>query len=419
MTSPVPPDRPGGPPLADILLAGAAMLWMAEALVRLPHQWLLTSLVYAAFSLRFLFRLPDLVALLAARPALLPFPALCLLSVLWSEVPTHTFVAAIQLCFTLLAGLHIGQVFGLRGLAWLIAGSIGATLLLSVLNLAALFPPAWSWEHGFLGIYTNKNALGQRAMLLALTLVFLAATTRGSYRALVLAMLALAVAMLALSLSVTAILFTAAAAGTLALRVASRGRPYLTAALGVTAATVVALTATLTVLLSLDPLTLLVEAFGKTGTLTGRTDLWRVALDEIAARPLLGHAYMGYWEAPSLAQKTRMLADSYGATVASFHDFALEILVMLGPLGLAAMALFLAEPLRRLRALPPGLIRMWALTTLAALIGLSLLGSSLYRPHEITLLLVAALAAAAPAPRAVFAPGAARNTATTAPPAPA
>ena len=73
----------------------------------------------------------------------------------------------------------------------------------------------------------------------------------------------------------------------------------------------------------------------------------------------------------------------------------LEILAGTGPLGLAAMALLLIHALVAVFTAPPTPERTWAMVVLAALVLLSLLGSSLYRPHELTLLLVVALAAGA------------------------
>lgn len=377
----------------DLGLGLLLVVWTAEATVRLPGGSLLTAVVYAVLVARLLLtsRL-SIPAVLHGWPMLL-YPAVCAVSVLWSPVPEESLIAALQLAVTVLAGIYVGTAFGLAGLAGLVLTGLGLTMAASVLNLGGALPPAWSWEGGFLGIYTNKNALGQRAVLLSLTLLLFMTEARGRARWIYALALAATGALLLLSRSATSWVVVLAAGGAMAFLLIRAARARV--GLAVVALTgVLALAASL-LILRIDPMQGLLVALGKSSTLTGRTDVWQAALAQIAERPLLGAGHQAFWTAPDHAREARLLAALYGDTVASFHNFVLEILVATGPLGLAAMAVLLGHVWASLRRVPPGPVRLWALTVFAVLVVLSLLGSSLYRAHEITLFLIVALGAAA------------------------
>ncbi len=377
----------------DAAFALYLIAWMAEALVRLPHPTLLTILAYTYFLPRCVFAARWLVPTVLRHWPLLIYPAVCTLSALWSLSPMGTLVAAAQLWVTVVMAVFLGCRFGLAGLAALVLWALGLTVAASAVNLAGVGPPSFGPDGGFQGIYTNKNALGQRGALLLLTLMlFLVA---GGARWLW-ALLALGVvAMLVVSQSVTAILVGCAAAAFFLVLALKAGRGVL----WVVGVTVVAVIAVTIWVLEIQPVTEALAVLGKNHTLTGRTLLWRLALDKVEAFPLLGMGYAAYWQAPQFADEVRVITGLYGGSVASFHNFLLEILTMLGPIGLAAILSFLGHCGWALLRLPHGPLALWAQVSFAMLVGLSLLGSSLYRPHEVTLLLVVALGVAASSER--------------------
>ncbi|NNU79066.1 O-antigen ligase family protein [Halovulum dunhuangense] len=387
---------PLAPQWLDMALAVLLLAWTAEALARFPTGSALTALVYGAFCLRFCIDPGALAGLVRRCPALVPFPLVCLCSTLWSEAPGVTLTAALQLCFTCVAGAWIGHRLGLEGLARALLLALSATLVASTLNLGGWLGLSHAPGGGFLGIYAQKNALGQRALLVLLAGLLVVLTAR-DWRGRVVAMacVMLAVAMIAASRSATSLVMAAAMGGLMLWwLVAGRGGTLRAMAL-VTAGAAALGGLTLVWQLGADPVATLLQALGKNATMTGRTLLWEVALDRISDRPLLGHGYMAYWSAPRFAQETWILTRLYGETVAVFHNFALEILVGLGPAGLAAMGILLWRTLSGLWRLDPGPVRVWALVLLLTLLVLSALGSSLHRPHEITMVLIAALLAAA------------------------
>ena len=377
----------------DYIMGCVVLIWMAEALVRFDLGTIATLIAYAYFAARFLMTLPKfLPATLRLWPMLL-YPGVCMVSVYWSLVPMASAIAAIQIAFTILIGVFLGLQFSLCHLAGMITLALGITMIASLGNLGGQFGTAYSWEGGFLGIYTNKNALGQRAAVLVLTCLFMIVSSRG--RILAVCLLLIALVLLFKSRSATAVLLSSVCCcGFLVSHIVGTSRqlrPVVWLA-GIVSAAIIL---TLLIGLGVDPIATVLEAFGKNATLTGRSILWQHGLEKITEAPLLGQGAMAYWVAPEYAQETEILRRLYGTTVSAFHNFIVEILVMLGPLGLLAMLTLIATSFAAVIRLPAMTERRWAIWLLVLLIALSLLGSSLYRQHEITLLLVVAIGASA------------------------
>lgn len=371
-------------------------MWTAEALVRFGIGREITALVYGYFSLRFLLTARLFFpALLRALP-LFFYPLVCLISVTWSIAPEVSFAASIQITMTILIGYFLGLQMPLRVLAVLICTTLGLTMILSLVNLGGAWGNVYSWEGGFLGIYTNKNALGQRAALLLLTCLFLGFST-GTWtgRLSVLVMLMVTTTLLIWSRSMTSLLVSLMfGAGFLGLLL-YRGQTLLRPWIWLGAALVLATIMTLIISFDINPYTEVLALFGKSSTLTGRTVLWDIGLNKIAENPLLGKGAMAYWSALEFAQETQLISELYGSSVSAFHNFPIEILVMLGPLGLLAMLVLITTCLMWVYRSTRNAERIWAICVLIMLVGLSLLGSSLYRQHEITLLLIVAIGASA------------------------
>ncbi|MEO1276931.1 MAG: O-antigen ligase family protein, partial [Pseudomonadota bacterium] len=362
--------------LADTALGFLWIAWTAEALVRLQAGPLLTLPLYALLFLRLLATMPVWTpALLQAWP-MLAFPFLCILSAAWSAVPGASLTGGVQCLVTVVAGIYLGTRFGLLGLAGLIVGALGATMILSAINLAGLFQPTHAPNGGFLGIYTNKNALGQRAalLLIALALAFVLAESGRARFLWVGAILGTAI-LLPLSLSVTAIVVGPVAMVAFFLWSLWAGSVRARLVLLLIAAALVGALAVTVFSLSSDPLADGLAAAGKDTTLTGRTALWQTALGQFANGSLLGMGYLAYWQAPETAQTAAVLTALYGEKVSAFHNFVLEVLVALGPLGLLAMALLLGHVARALLRLPASPLRRWAVLSVGTLVFLSLLAS--------------------------------------------
>ena len=88
---------------------------------------------------------------------------------------------------------------------------------------------------------------------------------------------------------------------------------------------------------------LVFELTGKDPTLTGRTDLWAVALSEIASAPLSGSGYRAFWvHGNSTAEM--LWAEFYIAARSgfNFHNLYLSNAVEIGLLGVVAQVGLLA-----------------------------------------------------------------------------
>lgn len=380
----------------DVAMGGLVVIWTAEALVRLPMLSAVTALVYAYFCFRFVMTLPRFLPLVLRNWPMLLYPALCLASVAWSLTPLLSLTGAIQILFTVLIGIFLGGQLGLRGLALLVLCALGVTMLASVANLGGALGKAWSYVGGFLGIYTNKNALGQRGTLLILTCLFFILTERrGPVFWLSVGTGMLTLVLLGLSLSVTAILMTGLMTGLTLLVLGWANLPQHRALAVIFmalcgGAVVVALT-----ILDINPFTEVLAAFGKNSTLTGRTFLWEVGIAKVGEAPLFGHGILAFWHAPEFAQEVLVISGLYGETVEAFHNFVIEALVALGPLGLVTLLAIAIHAMVNLSRIRAGQVRYWGWLAVLLLLLLSLLGSSFFRQHEISLLLIVAIGAAA------------------------
>ena len=92
----------------------------------------------------------------------------------------------------------------------------------------------------------------------------------------------------------------------------------------------------------IDPITAVLDAFGKDATLTGRTVLWNYAEAQIRQNPLLGVGAGGFWTPyDGLSDASRIYVEFHKQKFAhfSFHNSYYEIAVHQGLIGLAIVLL--------------------------------------------------------------------------------
>ena len=89
--------------------------------------------------------------------------------------------------------------------------------------------------------------------------------------------------------------------------------------------------------------TLLLGAFGKDSTLTGRTYLWAEGLAAAGAAPTFGTGYYAYW-VQGFPEAERLWEEFYITSRSGFHfhNTYIEALVELGVVGFALVALWLS-----------------------------------------------------------------------------
>ncbi len=300
--------------------------------------WGLVALPWAGACLRLVFRTPGVWLL----------PGYALLSVLWSQAPLVTLRAATQLALTV-------------GVAALAAGLLRPRAFVSALAVSLLVGALLSLAFGrygvdgmtgaavFLGIFASKNTM---ALFMSLLAIFSAAVLldRGQppgLRLLGVLGFLVSIPLLLLARSAGAVLTTLASLAVLGLvALVARLRPAERLLLALAGAALLLPALVLLGALYLNgTLAETLGAFvsgvlGKDATLTGRTLLWSLALEEVARHPWLGTGYYAFW------QQGNLLAESiwrhFSITSRGgfhFHNTLLEFAVELGWPGAAAMVL--------------------------------------------------------------------------------
>lgn len=303
---------------------------------------------------------------------LLLLPGWWLMSALWSPEPVIAFRTGLQVILTILICMFIASRLTTRQLLMVL-------LVAMTTILARSFPQALfdlSVGSPSKAIYTHKNPFGTDMSVLWVTALalLLVRDIPVLIRWLALAVLPLALLMVFASQSATAILISFGMAGILiGARLYLGNNNVLTfpriAAISVTVF-VVTVGLTLAINLSpVDPVTLVLNALGKDASLTGRTDLWSIAMVEIEERPLMGTGAYGYWRYDDNAFVRQIFIDFYRerGNVFHFHNAWLELSVNLGlvGLGLAAVAMIWAIFMLIMGCLRLGGADSWVLLAIA------------------------------------------------------
>jgi exopolysaccharide production protein ExoQ len=230
----------------------------------------------------------------------------------------------------------------------------------------------------FIGIFTQKNVLGQVMAAGALASLHAIRTGRGRQRSAVMLTLFVIVAVASKSATSFMTIFAMCGidGGITLFRKGGVVRLLAIAAVSVLSPVVV--------LAAVFPDSLL-EMMGKDPTLTGRTDLWAYVLTDIAQKPLLGWGYSAFWSPDNPAAVE--ISDIMRWYVPQAHNGLLEMLLSIGFVG-AGFFIFLWgrnvwKALRCMRTPAKAL----GISTLLACIGIFLVGISetvLMEPLQIT-----------------------------------
>jgi exopolysaccharide production protein ExoQ len=272
------------------------------------------------------------------------FAAFACLSVFWSAAPGVTARAAVQFASHVVCALIVARTVSVRTLTLGVLAGICMVLLYSLAFGEYHFDPL-DGSYSFVGAFPSKNQLGLFASL-GLYFAFAALVIlreRGLWRALSFACGGLSAWSLMKSQSATSILALAAVLALLtcmwlALLFSPRVRKV-----GLLVGTLLAI-AVIVAGLSLGGFDLLLAAFGKDSTLTGRTYLWSQGWAAAARTPMLGVGYQAYW-VQGFPEAERLWREFYIGSRSGFHfhNTFIEVLVELGAAGLA---LFLVVILR-------------------------------------------------------------------------
>lgn len=262
----------------------------------------------------------------------------CVMSFAWSDYTELTLRHGIQLLLTVIIAVTVG--YRLAPMTFVKIIFLTSTMAgLASLLVGRARPDGM----GYLGIYASKNALSDASSVLIIVSLAVLTDRRLSVRwrlpALVSMLLGAMLLIMgqssgALVSTLCVILFFGV------IMLLQRLTPYMR--LVAIALTTVLVAAFVVVLSSIsDKLALMfLDLTGKDITLTGRTDLWMVALGQIAERPLLGVGFQAFW-VPGQPLAEQLWAN-FGITGRSgfhFHNTLLSNTVEIGVLGTALQTL--------------------------------------------------------------------------------
>jgi exopolysaccharide production protein ExoQ len=270
------------------------------------------------------------------------FGVFACLSVFWSAASGVTARAGVQYLSHIVCALIAARTINVRTLT---LGTLAGVCLVVVYSLAfgGYHYDPLDGNYSFVGAFSSKNMLGFFASL-GIYFAFAALLIlreRGPWVLLVLATFGLAGYALVASQSATSIIATAATlAVLLGLRVlllfAPRTRKM------VFLGGIVAALAIVFVGLNVGGIDLVLGAFGKDSTLTGRTYLWSEGLAAWGQAPTFGVGYQAYW-VQGFSEAERLWDEFYigSRTGFHFHNTYIEVLVELGAVGLFLLAVVL------------------------------------------------------------------------------
>ena len=302
-----------------------------------PLTPLILTGVTAAYCVIRRDRLPAL--LLDTWPLLL-LPALAIASVLWSINGGESMKAGLLYLLTVLVALILGS--GVRRIDLLKA--VFFSFLIFTL-LSWIYGYSQIGQRAFQGLLASKNAMGELSggLVLAAICLFSDAVSRRKWLLGITCLLGLALGAVSLGLAeaTTATIATGTASlcaivWLTTLRLDAQSRTFLFLFAIIFSAIVFG------IFYSFQDIIFdyVLGASGKDTTLTGRTDIWRVADGLIAERPWLGIGYNTFWHPGNLEAEALWRQFGIGNRSGfNFHNTYREITVHLGYVG---FALFLA-----------------------------------------------------------------------------
>lgn len=256
---------------------------------------------------------------------------LALLSIAWATNPELTARRSVALAGTTLFGAYLASRFSIHELLRLVGWAFIIVIASSILSALVIpgygimrEPHAGAWR----GVFSHKNALG-RAMALGAIVLSLLANKRPLREWLF--SLSAIVAVLTVFYSQSASSFVVLIACVIAIRLLPTLRSHSSAALFfVLFGLLIASSAA--VLFVVSPMDLL-GLLGRDPSLTGRTELWQLAMTAVTDRPWFGYGYSSFWlgwSGPSAEIWARLNWEPPHA-----HNGVIDMLLNLGVIGLA------------------------------------------------------------------------------------
>nr|WP_210333689.1 O-antigen ligase [Rhizobium sp. ARZ01] len=270
------------------------------------------------------------------------FAIFAFLSMFWSAAPSQSLRTGIQYLSHVVCALIAMRTIDITTLARGVLVGIGAVLLYSF-AFGVYHADPLDGTVSFVGAFASKNQLGFYA---SLGVYFAVATIailgeRRLWISVGAAVGLLSAYALVLSQSATSVLTTVAIVGCcLGLSVLRWLTPKSRKSLFVGGAIVLAVGAA--AFISAGGYGLVLGAFGKDATLTGRTYLWQQGIEAAAANPWFGVGYQAYW-VQGFSEAERLWEEFYIGTRSGFHfhNTFIESVVETGVIGLLLLCMVL------------------------------------------------------------------------------
>jgi exopolysaccharide production protein ExoQ len=303
-----------------------------------------------------------------------------LLSASWSDEPATTVRRSVALAASVVFALFFVTRFSYERMLRLLGRALSIIVVLSILFAVAGYGISGGIHEGaWRGVFADKNGLGRAMVLTAFTLAALAIAARGRERVRHWSVAAAACALVLLSRSATSLLVLAAMALLFGICVGLRGRR--SRFLAVSFAGV--LCSGGAVLLAMAQDQALLDTLGKDITFTGRTSLWAAALAQIAARPLIGYGFGGFWT--GWGGPAAIIWEQVGWTPPHAHNGLIDLGLELGLVGVLLFCVgFGATMLRAFSRIRPHAetTEIWPVLYLCFLLLSNLTESALVRQNN-------------------------------------
>jgi exopolysaccharide production protein ExoQ len=265
---------------------------------------------------------------------ILPFALFACMSFSWSAAFAVTLRAAIQYVTTIVCALIASRIIDSR--TFVSGVTIGVALvLLYSLGFGEYHYDPLDGSYSFVGAFSSKNQLGFFASLGVYFVFasFFVLRTGPLWRCIALICGILCAYCLVASSSATSVIATfATLTSTIVIGIVLKFSPRNRRAFFVIGLVVAAVL--VVVAINSGAIDLVLGAFGKNSTLTGRTYLWQEGLKASRQSPIMGIGYQAYW-VQGFSEAER-LWDEFYITARSgfhFHNTYIEVLVELGYVG--------------------------------------------------------------------------------------
>ncbi len=341
-----------------------------------PLTLILPHLATAATLLLLSLRWQKTITTMVRAPLFWLLMALIIISPFWSEVPGQTWEEIAPLLRVTLFGLYLASRYSLKEILQIMGWALGMATVLSFM-FGAFLPSYgvmgrgyigqsqdWTHEGAWRGIYVHKVVLGTLMTMSVLVFSYLA-SWKNLLRPLALAAIPFAVISLLMSTTKAALLALILVLGCIPLYRSFRWcskRLALFWGIGLPLLSVF-------VSAILGNAGRILQALGKTTTLSGRTDIWPLVIDNIGQQPWFGYGYRSFWLNGWEGTAANVWAYlPFGFEPPHAHNGFLEILLSIGIVGFVVFVLnvmiFGWQAFRWARAYPTaeGLVPMLFLT---------------------------------------------------------